>query len=223
MKKLLLLLSFTLFNNLLMAQNTEPISFLALGDSYTIGESVSETERWPIQLAAELAKKGYSVNSPKIIAKTGWRTDELMAAINADENLEESYDLVSLLIGVNNQYQGKTVTSYEPEFEQLLIKAIELAGGNADKVFVVSIPDYGKTPFGKEKEEQIEIAIDKYNEVNKYFAKKYGVRYFDITPISRRAAFQENLVAADGLHPSGEMYTMWVELMVSKVARMLKK
>lgn len=223
MKKLLLLLSFTLFNNLLMAQNTEPISFLALGDSYTIGESVSETERWPIQLAAELAEKGYSVKSPKIIAKTGWRTDELMDAISADENLEESYDLVSLLIGVNNQYQGKTVTSYEPEFEQLLIKAIELAGGNADKVFVVSIPDYGKTPFGKEKEEQIEIAIDKYNEVNKYFAKKYGVRYFDITPISRRAAFQENLVAADGLHPSGEMYTMWVELMVSKVARMLKK
>ncbi|MHA7101516.1 lysophospholipase L1-like esterase [Roseivirga pacifica] len=223
MKRLLSLLTFILLNNIIMAQDTAPISFLALGDSYTIGESVSETERWPVQLAAELVERGYSVKSPKIIAKTGWRTDELMDAINADEQLAESYDLVSLLIGVNNQYQGKTVTSYEPEFEALLVKAIELAGGDADRVFVVSIPDYGKTPFGKEKREQIEVAIDKYNEVNKFFAKKYGVKYFNITPISRRAAFQENLVASDGLHPSGEMYTEWVDLMISKVARMLKK
>lgn len=203
--------------------NQRSFTFLALGDSYTIGESVSESERWPIQLAAQLVERGLPMRSPKIIATTGWRTDELKAAIEADEELLPSYDIVSLLIGVNNQYQGKSVESYRPEFEELLQMAIKLAGGDASNVFVVSIPDYGKTPFGAEKEEEIKKAIDAYNAANKEITKRYEVKYFNITPISRRAKTEPELTAPDNLHPSGEMYKKWVELMVGRVAKMLRK
>ncbi len=127
-------------------QNQEK-TYLALGDSYTIGESVAESERWPVQLAAMLTERGISMASPKIIATTGWRTDQLKAAIEADTELAPRYDMVSLLIGVNNQYQGKSVESFAPEFEELLLMAIKLAGDDAKSVFVVSIPDYGKTPL----------------------------------------------------------------------------
>ena len=135
-------------------QLTAQKSFLALGDSYTIGESVSENERWPVQLVSKLNASGYHVESPRIIAKTGWRTDQLMNAINSAD-LTPKYDLVSLLIGVNNQYQGKSVKSYAPAFKDLLLKAIALAGGDKSRVFVVSIPDYGFTPFGESKKKKI--------------------------------------------------------------------
>src|SRR5687768_13114080 len=137
-------------------QVTKPkIKFLALGDSYTIGESVPEKERWPMQLADSLLARGIECVPPlRIIATTGWRTDQLKAAIK-EAGLAKDYDLVSLLIGVNNQYQGKTPESYKPEFEELLKTAVELAGGDKMRVFVVSIPDYGFTPFGKEKKESI--------------------------------------------------------------------
>lgn len=180
--------------------------FLALGDSYTIGESVAESERWPNQLAAKLKLK-----EPRIIATTGWRTDQLKAAIEA-ANLKPEYDLVSLLIGVNNQYQGKPIEIYEREFEELLQASINLAKGKKKNVFVVSIPDYGYTPFGKAKQETISLELDQYNAINKRIAAKYGVRYFNITAISRKGFEDTELVAADGLHPSGKMYAQWVEL-----------
>lgn len=198
-------------------------TYLALGDSYTIGESVSESERWPIQLAAELVSIGIAMTDPKIIARTGWRTDELIEAIANDKELAESYDFVSLLIGVNNQYQGKSVESFEPEFEELLKTAIRLAGNDAKKVVVLSIPDYGRTPFGAEKERQIEIAINKYNKASKGICKKYKVKYINITQISRQAKIRPELVADDKLHPSGKMYTEWVELVRSFAAKRLKK
>ena len=149
-----------------MAQTPRELKFLALGDSYTIGESVAEKDRWPVQLAAQLRAKGLNVGDPKIIATTGWRTDDLKNAIVKD-NPSTDYDYVSLLIGVNNQYQGKSSAAYAPEFEELLKMAIEFAGGDRSKVFVVSIPDYGFTPFGKEKKETITKAIDEFNAVNK--------------------------------------------------------
>lgn len=226
---LALLLIFISFSsmNISSEQKTEPQeqskTYLALGDSYTIGESVAESQRWPIQLAARMVHEGIPMRDPKIIAKTGWRTDDLKAAIEADTELLETYNLVSLLIGVNNQYQGKSVESFAPEFEELLQIAIKFAGGKKENVFVVSIPDYGKTPFGAAKEEQIKKELDAYNKVSKSIAKKYGVEYFNITPISRTAKFHPELIANDDLHPSGKMYTKWVELMEKKIEKMLKK
>ena len=219
-----LLLLINLFNpNMEGLIQEKSITYLALGDSYTIGESVAESERWPLQLVSKLFEKNIQIQSPKIIATTGWRTDELKAAIEADTELLEHYDLVSLLIGVNNQYQGKSVESFEPEFEELLQKAIALAGGKSNKVFVVSIPDYGKTPFGAGKEVQIEKELKEYNAVCKRLSKKYKVEFFDITPISRGAKKNLELVAADQLHPSGKMYMQWADLMFHKVAKMIKK
>ena len=187
-----------------------PIKYLALGDSYTIGESVGESERWPVQLAKALNNKGIKVDPPVIIATTGWRTDNLKNAINIAA-LKETYGLVSLLIGVNNQYQGKPVDQYKVEYEDLLKTAIQLAGGKKENVFVVSIPDYGYTPFGKSKQGQITKALDEFNAVNKRITESYGIDYFDITTISRRGLADPELVASDGLHPSGKQYTLWVE------------
>ncbi len=194
----------------------DKIKFLALGDSYTIGESVSEKERWPIQLIDSLRKRGIDCEDPKIIATTGWRTDQLKEAIKS-ASLSKDYTLVSLLIGVNNQYQGKSPESYKPEFEDLLKTAIELAGGNKLHVFVVSIPDYGFTPFGKAKKPAITKAIDIYNMVNRSITEKAGVTYITITDISRKGLEQPDLVAEDGLHPSGKMYTAWVQRILQVV------
>jgi len=180
--------------------------YLALGDSYTIGESVAEEERWPNQLADML-----KIDRPKIIATTGWRTDDLKSAI-ISANLKNEYDLVSLLIGVNNQYQGKSSAQYEIEFEDLLKTAIQLAKGKNKNVFVVSIPDYGFTPFGKSKQEIITVQLDEFNKINKRITERYKIRYFNITDISRKGLEDPTLVAADGLHPSGKMYTQWVEV-----------
>jgi lysophospholipase L1-like esterase len=180
--------------------------FLALGDSYTIGESVAEAERWPNQLAVKL-----KLEEPRIIATTGWRTDQLKASIDAAK-LQPEYDLVSLLIGVNNQYQGKPIEIYEQEFEELLQTSIKLAKGKKKNVLVVSIPDYGYTPFGKAKQEKISRELDQYNAINKRITEKYHIMYFNITDISRKGFDDPELVANDGLHPSGKMYTEWVEL-----------
>jgi lysophospholipase L1-like esterase len=189
--------------------NPPETKFLALGDSYTIGESVAEAERWPNQLAAKL-----KLAAPHIIATTGWRTDNLKDAIEA-ANLKPEYDLVSLLIGVNNQYQGKSIEIYEREFEELLQTSIKLAKGKKKNVFVVSIPDYGYTPFGKAKQEKISEELDQYNAINKRIAAKYGVKYFNITEISRKGLEDAELIAGDGLHPSGKMYAQWVEVIYS--------
>jgi lysophospholipase L1-like esterase len=194
----------------------QKVKFLALGDSYTIGESVSEKERWPALLMDSLLKRGIECAEPKIIATTGWRTDQLKEAIK-NAGLSKDYTLVSLLIGVNNQYQGKSVASYKPEFEELLKIAVELAGGNKLHVFVISIPDYGFTPFGKQKRAEITKAIDTYNAANRAITEKAGVTYISITDISRRGFEQPDLVAADGLHPSGKMYMEWVKRILQLV------
>jgi len=193
------------------AQTTnEPISYLALGDSYTIGESVTESERWPVQLAKALNERGIQVEPPVIIATTGWRTDNLKNAINIAQP-KKNYGLVSLLIGVNNQYQGKPADQYAIEYEDLLKTAIALAAGKEENVFVVSIPDYGYTPFGKSKQEQITKALDEFNSINKRITEAYGITYVNITDISRKGFDDPELVAADGLHPSGKQYALWVE------------
>lgn len=186
------------------------IRFLALGDSYTIGESVDASERWPSLLIDSLKARKIKCHAPKIIAVTGWRTDNLQDAIQK-EKLRDEYSLVSLLIGVNNFYQGKSVESYKPEFEQLLRKAISLAGGNKARVFVLSIPDYGYTPFGKANAGTISKGIDTFNDANRIITEGLGVKYINITDISRLGLQKSDLVASDGLHPSGKMYAMWVE------------
>lgn len=208
--KAFLLLVFTLLSISMQAQEKK---YLALGDSYTIGESVSEAERWPNQLTDSLNRKGFKIGRPTIIATTGWRTDNLKNAMNIAQ-FKPEYDLVSLLIGVNNQYQGKPADQYAKEFEDLLKTAIHLAKGKKENVFVVSIPDYGYTPFGKPKQETITKAIDLFNEINARITYQYKVQYFNITEISRDGLTEPNLVASDGLHPSGKMYAEWVELIV---------
>ena len=191
------------------------MKYLALGDSYTIGESVPENDRWPNQLAARLADVHHPF-ATRIIATTGWRTDNLMNAI-AIARLQEEYDLVSLLIGVNNQYQGRSVDQYAPEFEELLKTAIRLAKGKRENVFVVSIPDYGFTPFGQKKQAGISAAIDQFNDVNKKISADYHVKYIGITDISRQGITDPSLVAGDGLHPSGKMYALWVQRIAKEI------
>ncbi len=218
------LLTCSLPNSDVNMENQESgLNYLALGDSYTIGESVDQKDRWPVQLADRLRVDGVEIKSPKIIAKTGWRTDQLKSAIENDNELLEEYDLVSLLIGVNNQYQGRTVESFAPEFEELLQKSITLAGGDKDKVFVVSIPDYGKTPFGASKAEEIARELDQYNEVSKQICEQYEVSYYNITPISRQNDPDGELVADDNLHPSGKQYQLWVESFYTQVLQRVKK
>lgn len=193
------------------------LTYLALGDSYTIGESVTETERWPVQLANELTKRGTQVVSfPQIIAKTGWTTDELKTGIAA-ANVNQTYDMVSLLIGVNNQYRGRNVEGFRDEFIGLLNQAVGFAGGDKEKVFVVSIPDWGVTPFAKGRDRaKIAKEIDAYNAVCQEEAQRLGITYFDITPISRQVMENSDLVATDGLHPSGKMYKRWVNEVLVK-------
>ncbi len=192
------------------------IKYLALGDSYTIGESVAEKARWPEQLAAALRAKGKQIEKPHIIAKTGWRTDQLKSAIE-EAHLTRDFGMVSLLIGVNNQYQHKSQETYAPEFEELLQTAVRLAGGEKENVFVVSIPDYGYTPFGKSKQAEISSAIDKFNDINRSITEKMGIRYVNITDLSREGLEKPEYVAGDGLHPSGIMYTRWVERIVKSL------
>ena len=190
--------------------------YLALGDSYTIGESVLEKDRWPNQLAALLTERHHEEIKTSIIATTGWRTDNLMNAI-AIAKLSEAYDLVSLLIGVNNQYQGKSTEQYAVEFEELLKTAIRLAKGKKENVFVVSIPDYGFTPFGQKNQTRISAAIDQFNEINKRITGEYHLTYVNITDISRQGINDASLVARDGLHPSGKMYALWAERIAKEI------
>lgn len=186
--------------------------FLALGDSYTIGEAIDPAERWPVQLAALLREKGFDVDDPQIIAATGWTTDELSAGIDA-ANPQGSFELVSLLIGVNNQYRGRDTEEYRQQFVTLLQRAIRFAGGTPSRVIVLSIPDWGVTPFASGRNRvAIAAAIDTFNAINKEEAERAGVRYVDVTPVSRSAADDPLLIAADGLHPSRKMYTEWARL-----------
>jgi lysophospholipase L1-like esterase len=185
-------------------------TFLALGDSYTIGEAVTETERWPMQLKVLLNNKGLVLNEIDIIAKTGWTTDELIIAIDDSQHLKRNYNYVSLLVGVNNQYRGYPLDNYEKEFSQLLKTAIAYADNVSDNVIVLSIPDWGVMPFAEGRDrKKIAKEIDDFNTVNKSLAMQENVKYVDITPISRLASDDKSLTASDGLHPSGAMYKLW--------------
>lgn len=195
------------------------MKFLALGDSYTIGEAVAERERWPVQLAARLREAGIEVAAPEIVAVSGWTTDELAAGI-AQTNPPQDYDLVSLLIGVNNQYRGGDLTTYRQEFRDLLRQAVGFARGNPRRVIVLSIPDWGVTPFATNDPRhpaQISAEIDDFNTVNQQEAELARVHYLDITPISRQVPDDPGLIATDGLHPSEKMYREWAELIFTAV------
>ena len=186
--------------------------FLALGDSYTIGESVAPAERWPVQLARMLQKEGVGLDEPQIIATTGWTTDELSAAIDRAPP-RGPFDLVSLLIGVNNQFRGRALAEYRGQFADLLKRAIGLAGSQPGRVLVLSIPDWGVTPFARGRDRAaIGRAIDEFNAINAEAAQGAGARYVDVTPVSRQAVVDAALIAGDGLHPSGKMYTEWARL-----------
>ena len=191
--------------------NDEPLRYLALGDSYTIGERVAEEGRWPIQLVALLRAEGVNIADPDIIAQTGWTTDELAAGIERTDT-QGPYDLVSLLIGVNNQYRGRSADNYRREFANLLDQAIAFAAGEAGHVFVVSIPDWGVTPFAEGRDRaQIASEIDAFNAIAREEAEQREVAYVNITPGSRDAATNLDLVASDGLHSSAVMYAEWAQ------------
>lgn len=187
------------------------LRFLALGDSYTIGERVSAKNRWPNQLAALLEAEGIHTEVT-IIARTGWTVDELWEGIQANPP-GGTYDLVTLLIGVNDQYRGYSAEWYREKFRFMLAKAISYAGGHPDQVIVLSIPDWGYTPFAAQRgdTEPISRLIDEFNAVNLEETKSVEAHYVDVTIISRMALDDFELIAGDRLHPSGKMYTMWAE------------
>ncbi len=196
-------------------------TYLALGDSYTIGESVAQAESFPYQLVNTLKDQGIKITDPKIIAVTGWTTDDLIGAIKK-ENLQSKYDIVTLLIGVNNQYRGYSQEIYRKEFAELLNTALNYTDGKKDRVFVISIPDWGVTPFAKNSgRDLIKISkeIDKFNAINKDETLKAGIAYIDITPGSRNAATDISLLAPDELHPSGKMYKEWADELLPELQK----
>lgn len=197
--------------------------YLALGDSYTIGESVCKTCNYPQQLTDSLNEVLTGKTALKIIAKTGWTTSDLLAAI-AQENPSSNYDMVTLLIGVNNQYQDKTFSLYEREFPELLNKAIAFAKGQPEKVIVLSIPDYGFTPFGQNSGKAVRITseLKKYNAFAEKTALEKGVHFENITPITQQALKSQALVASDGLHPSEIAYKKFVEQIFRTAKTILK-
>jgi len=202
-----------------------PHTMLCLGDSYTIGEAVPRDSCFPVQATSILLRQGIHFSAPKIIATTGWSTDELMAAIRADADTN-TYDIVTLLIGVNNQYRGRSITEYREQFTALLHTAIAYSKKGREGVFVLSIPDWGVTPFAQ-KDNRGEVAISEqiraFNAANKAIARQAKVNYIDITPGSRQAKQNQLLLASDGLHPSGLMYSSWAEKLAAGIKKQLSR
>jgi lysophospholipase L1-like esterase len=198
-----------------------PMRFLALGDSYTIGEKVDSAGRWPVQLAKALRARKVNVGDPEIVARTGWTTDELAAGILA-ASPSGPYGLVSLLIGVNNQYRGRDAEKYRAELKSLLAQAVEFAGGRASHVIVLSIPDWGVTPFATGRDRaKIGGEIDRFNAIGRTETLAAGAHWVDVTPVSREE--HPGWTGADGLHPTAAQYARWVELAVDTAATALKK
>lgn len=197
-------------------------TYLALGDSYTIGESVPLEKNFPHQVVALLRKEKITIDDPAIIAKTGWTTDELQEQLSR-VRLAVPFDFVTLLIGVNNQYRGRSEQEYAQQFEELLQQAIGYAADKTNHVIVLSIPDWGVTPFAKDRN-RTEIAkeIDAFNAINEKISKKYKVHYINITPFTREAATDKTLVAEDGLHPSAKDYSRWAEKVKEVIMKALK-
>lgn len=199
-----------------------PKTYLALGDSYTIGQGVQASQRFPAQTVVLLKQAGLTVAEPLYIAQTGWTTSNLQAAVTT-ENPSSSFDVVTLLIGVNDQYQRMDTGGYALRFIQLLQKAIQLAGGRKERVFVLSIPDYSVTPFvASQEKERVRKEIDLFNDVNKRITAENGVSYTDITPSTREAVTDMTLLASDNLHPSGREYQKWAEKLAPKINSVLK-
>ena len=208
-----------------LAGGGAPVGYLALGDSYTIGEGVAAEDRWPVQLAAALRARGLPLAEPRIIATTGWTTDELSAAMDAAEPLG-THGFVSLLIGVNNQYRGRAVDGYAAEFAALLDRAVRLADGRADRVLVLSIPDWGVTPFGQASGRdtaRIAAELDAYNAAAAAECARRGVAFVDITAASRSPGDQPDRLAPDGLHPSARAYADWTALALPVAQRLLSR
>jgi lysophospholipase L1-like esterase len=201
-------------------KDTALITYLALGDSYTIGQSVAETERFPAQAVAQLRAGYINMGNPQYIATTGWTTSNLAQAIQQQQP-KGPFGVVTLLIGVNDQYQHMDTGGYRTRFAQLLQTAIALAGNRKSRVFVLSIPDYSVTPFGGGLQ-RIHDEIDEFNAINEEITLDYGVKYINITSISRLAANDPSLIAGDGLHPSGKQYKLWVDALVPVMMKALK-
>jgi len=206
-----------------MEQEQDRLKYLALGDSYTIGQSVNITLRFPAQIKDSLEKRGYLMEAPEIIAVTGWTTSDLKAGIKA-ANPRGPYDLVSLLIGVNNQYRGMDINIYRTEFRELIDQSIQFAGNDRGRVIVLSIPDWGVTPFASGIDRgKIAGEIDQYNAINKEITLSKGIIWIDVTAISRLADNDATLIAGDRLHPSGKMYTEWVRLAIPEIVKILEE
>ena len=196
-----------------------PLRCLALGDSYTIGEGVAENQRWPVQLATRLRTQDIPLANPEIIAMTGWTTDELAVGIDK-AHLLGPYDFVSLLIGVNNQYRGRSLDEYQQQFRGLLQRAIAFGAGDASRVLVVSIPDWSVTPFATGREDTtISSEIDSFNAANREETERTSAGYLDITPLS---GTQGKMIVGDGLHPNGKAYAAWAELALPIAHAMLR-
>ncbi len=196
------------------------LTYLALGDSYTIGEQVPFAANFPMQTVALLQQKNIQLAEPVIVATTGWTTDELQAAIR-EKAINETFSFVSLLIGVNNQYRGRTLENYQAEFTQLLIQAIHFANGHSDKVFVLSIPDWGFTPFAEGKDRaQIAQEIDAYNAAAQEITVMHRCHFIDITDSTRANALKEDFLAEDQLHPSSKEYAVWAERLSERIAQL---
>jgi lysophospholipase L1-like esterase len=197
--------------------------YLALGDSYTIGESVDESERYPVQAVKLLNDGGLAFAPPEIIARTGWTTANLDFAISANPPAKTKYDIVTLLIGVNNQYQGRSTSEYKDQFALLLNKAIGFAGNRRDRVFVLSIPDYSVTPFASAADTaKISREIDEFNSICRNIAESNGVSWLNITDGTRLALTDRSLLADDGLHPSGKEYAKWAAKLAPMIRTVLK-
>lgn len=196
--------------------------FLALGDSYTIGEGVGEDERWPSHLGRLLDGNGIRFTDIQIVAQTAWTADELADAID-QARPKGPFDLVTLMVGVNDQYRSRPVDVFAPEYERLLNRAIAFAGGVARRVIAISIPDWGATPFARGRDRSlIGREIDVYNTRSRELAQRAKVAWIDVTPASRATLSEPALVTADGLHPSGQMYARWAELIAPVVRNALE-
>jgi lysophospholipase L1-like esterase len=192
------------------------VGFLALGDSYTIGEGVAVEDRWPAQLAGLLRQRGIRLAAPMIVARTGWTASELAQGI-ARADLHPPYKLVSLLVGVNDQYRGLDPLAYQDEFRALLVQAVGFAGDQPGRVLVLSIPDWGVTPFAAGRDVQrISAEIETFNLINQSECRSAGGGYIDVTALSRQAGQDADLLAEDGLHPSGKMYAAWADLILPR-------
>lgn len=219
---LLLLLLLTACNSKIDTTETnvsEPIRYLALGDSYTIGTGINEENNYPHQLSDSLSARGYTLDTTAVIATNGWTTTDLKNGID-EAQPEPNFDLVTLLIGVNNQYQGLDIELYRNEFKELLDKAITFARGDTSNIVVISIPNYGVTPFGQSRNPVvIRQEIEIYNNLAKQFAADFGISYINITELSELAENDPSLLAIDDLHPSAKMYAMWVQRMLPTVIK----